>query len=345
MASPWRWIPDAAPWALTLVDAASRWEPDPALRLDARAVRAATAESALAGANWLRHPCMSSLTQRGPPPSLNRDLCLAAWVAANCGRELGDIRLPNPTILWTGAGDEEVAAGCHELSTLGALVSRPSPIPLGLDLWCRGTGVVSAGTWAALSQAELLSRQEELECSIKGFLTTITLVSRRCQAMMQWICAATRVVRPLVPLPDVARSSHNPNVPGLVEADISRGPTQTIELLTHETAHLHLRAAQAAGDLVDPDHAGTYPSPLRAEPRPLAGILLAYHALAYICAALSEASAAGLICGETGALALDDLGRRRDAARAVIETARAHFTDVGTEFVERTHEVADYACA
>jgi HEXXH motif-containing protein len=344
VASPWRWVPDAKPWTLGLVGAVARWEPDPALRMDAGAVRAAVAESAQAAAPWLRHPCISRLTQRGPP-SLYRDLCLAAWVAANCGKELGPVRLPHPTILWSGAGDEEVAAGWHELSTLGALAGQPSLVPLALDVWCRSAGVVSPDAWAALSGPELIARQGELERSVKSFLATVALLSRRCGDLMGWLTSATRVVRPLAPLADAARSSHDPQVPGLVEADISRGPTQTIELVAHETAHLHLRAAQAAGDLVAPSHAGTYPSPLRAEPRPLIGVLLAYHALAYICAALSDAAGAGVIDRDTAARSLADLRRRRDEARTVIESAGKHFTDAGAAFVDKTHEVADHVFA
>jgi HEXXH motif-containing protein len=163
--------------------------------------------------------------------------------------------------------------------------------------------------------------------------------------MFAWATAATRVVRPLVPVAGFARSSHDPDVPGLIEADLSRGPTQTVELIVHETAHLHLRAAQAAAALIDPCHQCTYRSPLRPEPRPLMGILLAYHALAYICAALQEASAAGILHAESAARAMDDLGRRRDDARATMEGASEHLTDAGTAFLARTHEVADFVIA
>jgi HEXXH motif-containing protein len=162
---------------------------------------------------------------------------------------------------------------------------------------------------------------------------------------MTWITSATRVVRPLVPVEGYARSSHDPDVPGLIEADLSRGPTQTIELIAHETAHLHLRAAHAAALLVDPQHEGRYHSPLRQEPRPLMGILLAYHALAYICAALRHAAEAAILQPESTARALDDLARRRDDARATMDGARGHLTPAGAMFLDRTHEVADFVVA
>jgi HEXXH motif-containing protein len=247
--------------------------------------------------------------------------------------------------LWSGAGDEEVGAGRHELAELGALVARPAPLPLALDVWCRTTGVIGAGTWAALDDADGADRADQLTGSVMGFLRTMAALSTLRPAVFAWITSATSVVRPLVPVADRARSSHHPAVPGLVEADLCRGPAQIVELVVHESAHLHLRAAEAAGDLVDPGHAESYESPLRPEPRPLLGVLLAYHALAYICAALTEAAAAGVVAADTAGPALADLGRRRDDARTVVDGARRHLTDAGTSFVDRTHQVAEHVAA
>jgi HEXXH motif-containing protein len=304
-------------------------------------VRAAIADAADAGAGWLRHPCMSRLTL--PEPSVaRRDVTLVTWVAGHTDHDLGAIVLPEPVMLWSAAGDELVDAGRHDLATLGALVARAGPIPLALDVWCRSTGVVGAGTWAALDEADLAERTDRLAGSVMGFLRTMAALAARRPDVFGWVAAATSVVRPLVPLADRARSAHSPSVPGLVEADLDRGPVQTIELVVHETAHLHLRAAEAAGDLVEPGHVGTYASPLRPEPRPLAGILLAYHALAYICAALAEAAEAGVVDAERAGQAVADLARRRDEARTVLDEAGRHLTEAGAAFVERTHRVAEH---
>jgi HEXXH motif-containing protein len=284
---------------------------------------------------------MSRLTQP-QPSSPYRDLVLAAWVAANTSVDLGRVRLAEPIVLWSAAGDEEVGAATYELSQLGALMVRPAPVPLALDVWCRATGFVTSGSWAALGEHEFAEQTHSLADAIRRHLYTVSALAERCPAVFAWIVAATHVVRPLVPVPGVARSSHDPGIPGLVELDLSRGPTQTIELLVHETAHLHLRAAEAKGPLVDPGHSATYRSPLRTEPRPLIGILLAYHALAYICAALEEAAAGSVVDIQAERRALPDLGRRRDDARAVVDGAHGHLTETGAEFVDRTHEVAEY---
>lgn len=341
--SPWAWTPDPRPWSTSVARAAEGWAPDRAVRLGVAEFRARLGEAAETGADWLLHPCMSRLTQP-EPASVSRDVSLAAWVAghAGCG---GDVELTSPMVLWSAAGDCEIAAGRHDLQDLGARMLAPAPVQPALDLWCRTTGVITAGSWASLDGPEFEELESGVARSLHGFLALMSALARRRPAMLAWATAATRVVRPLVPVEGFARSSHDPDVPGLIEADLSRGPTQTVELIAHETAHLHLRAAQAASELVDPHHHGTYHSPLRPEPRPLMGILLAYHALAYICAALQEAAAAGVLHPESVARAVDDLARRRDDARATMEDARAHLTDAGAAFVARTHEVADHVVA
>jgi hypothetical protein len=273
---------------------------------------------------------MSRLTQP-EPACASRDVTLAAWVAGNAGCG-GEVEVTSPMVLWSAAGDGEIAAGRHDLSALGAAMLAPAPVQPALDLWCRTTGVITAGSWACLDGAEFAGLEADVGRSIHNFLALMSVLARRTPAMLAWTSAATRVVRPLVPVAGFARSSHDPDVPGLIEADLSRG-------------HLHLRAAQAAAALVDPYHQGTYHSPLRPEPRPLLGILLAYHALAYICAGLREASAAGVLHAESVARAVDDLGRRRDVARATMEGAWEHLTDAGAAFVARTHEVADRVVA
>jgi hypothetical protein len=338
--SPWEWIPNPQPWSLSVARLAEHWCPDRTLLSFAGELRESIEKAADANAEWLLHPCMSRVTQP-EPASPSRDLILAAWVAGNSGCS-GEVVLASPIVVWSGAGDCEIPAGRHDLKSIGASMLNQSPVKPALDLWCRATGIVTSGSWACLGGAEFARLEGDVIRSIHAFLALMSTLAARSPLMVSWASAVTRVVRPLVPVAEFARSSHDPDVPGLIEADLSRGPTQTVELIAHETAHLHLRAAHAAAELIDPRHQCTYRSPLRPEPRPLMGILLAYHALAYICAALEEASAAGILDPESVARAVDDLGRRRDDARTTIEGARKYLTDAGVAFLARTHEVADF---
>ncbi|CAB3802406.1 hypothetical protein LMG28614_05602 [Paraburkholderia ultramafica] len=338
--TPWDWIPDQRAWCEDVARGAEAWSPAPGLCLPVDEFRKGIRRAADEGLDWILHPCMSRLTQATPVEPA-RDLILAAWVAGHTGCP-GEIELTSPVELWSAAGDKKMRAGRCALRALGAAMVERGPTQLALDLWCRSTGVVTAGSWASLDNTSLSSRRPELTQSIHQFLTLMSALAQATPSLLAWVLAATRVLRPLVPIAGYARSSHDPEVPGLIEADLSRGPTQTIELIAHETAHLHLRAAQAAAPLVDPHHRSTYHSPLRREPRPLIGILLAYHALAYICAALRQVTAAAILSPKTAARALDDLARRCDDARATMDRARCHLTPAGAQFLDRTHKVADF---
>lgn len=343
MNTPWEWIPDPKPWCKLVAGAVRDWRPSPFLKLSVDEFRAGIYRASEEGADWLLHPCMSRLTQAAPAAPA-RDLILAAWVAGHTGCD-GEAELGSPFGLWSAAGDSAMPAGRCALRALGAVMVQGGPSRPALDLWCRSTGIVTAGSWASLDDTAFSPLKPELMRSIHRFLALMTALEQATPALLAWILAATRVVRPLVPVAGYARSSHDPEVPGLIEVDLSSGPTQTIELIAHETAHLHLRAAQAAVPLVDPGHTATYRSPLRPEPRPLMGILLAYHALAYICAALRQAARAAVLAPESAARALDDLARRRDDARTTMDAARPHLTAAGAQFLDRTHKVADHVFA
>jgi HEXXH motif-containing protein len=122
--------------------------------------------------------------------------------------------------------------------------------------------------------------------------------------------------------------------------DIDIDPVFVLEALVHESAHHHLCLAEMESLLVDPKHDGTYPSPLRPEPRPLRGILLAYHALAYICALYVEARACGFIPRDAYRSEADDLQSKLDAAESTLCSSRQFLTESGDQFFSETMNVA-----
>ena len=332
----WDWIPDPTTLLSTLGEPAERWEPHPGLKIDSRRVQVALVDGAASAAPWLRHPCVSRLTHHEPTTAL-RDLVLAVWAAAHTDADLGTVELAGPVMLWSANGDHAIEPGRHELGALGALAAMRAPVAIGLDVWCSTTGLPTAAAYDA--DAESFGT---LGHDLNQFVRVMHALEARLPSVATWLAAATRVVRPLVPVAGCTRSTHYPQIMGLVEADLSRGPATTIELVVHETAHLHLRAAQADDPLVDPAHTGTYPSPLRPEPRPLIGILLAYHALAYIAAALEASVAAGLLGDHILDYVGTDVAPKRDDARSVLDGAVHTMTDHGCRFLERTHEVSHH---
>ncbi|WP_344116829.1 aKG-HExxH-type peptide beta-hydroxylase [Kribbella alba] len=320
-----------------LGQSAERWQPHPGLALDRSRLSTALVDGAGQAAPWLRHPCVSRLT-RGEPATAYRDLVLALWTAAHTDADLGSVTISTPVTIWTAGGDVELPAGRHELCTVAETMKAVTPIAVSVDVWCTTTGLRSPGAYAIDDD---LTVHEGLTRDLNHFVRIMHVVATRLPELTHWLTSATKVVRPLVPVPGCSRSTHYPDIAGLIEADLSRGIAQTIELVTHETAHLHLRAAQADDPLVDPGDNGRYPSPLRPEPRPLVGILLAYHALAYIAAALCDAAEGGLLDETVEAYVRSDVEPKRDDARAVLDGAEGQLTDAGRRFLRQTHEVSD----
>ncbi len=339
--APWSWRPDLAPWARSLRPALEAWRPEESLELDADAIRGAMCEAVEAGAGWLRHPFLNPLTSANPENRARRDVQFAVWVAANSAAPLGSVAIREPIELWTAAGDETMAPGTHRLAKLGAIMrERASPVPLPLDPWCGSIGYPLENSWAsAFDSPDETARGRE----IVGYCRTFAAVGRLMPSAMEWILCATRVVIPMLPREGgVFRSGSQADLPGLVYTDLHGGPAQILETVVHETAHNHLYVAEAQGPLVDPGHHGRYHSPLRPEPRPLRGILLACHALAYICAAFRDAVEGGVMGESSCGGVVRDLRKRRDEARGTLEANHRHLTPLGRDFFARTAEVCDY---
>jgi HEXXH motif-containing protein len=82
-----------------------------------------------------------------------------------------------------------------------------------------------------------------------------------------------------------------------------------------------------------------FPSPLKAKARPLRGVMLAYHALAYITALYDALERAGVTSDRRGLA--DELARLRaaaDAAEATCLKARHLLTAHGRHFLDQTYE-------
>lgn len=344
--SPWAWLPSTKTWSQHVAGLAVRWKPDPVFGASAEAIRSAVSRAALDSESWLRHPCVGVLTCPQYVRGLEADLSLMAWASANADQsgiadDFGSVQVPRDVVLWSADNGFVVPAGEHKLADVGRQMQTDASAVPSVDIWCRSTGLREAASWAALSFDEIERRSDELVDGINMLERHLGELQRLAPQVRAWLTDATKVIRPLVARPNEAHSSHDPDIPGMIAIDLGHGFDLTVELLVHETAHLHLRAAQAADPLVELGHEGVYPSPLRENPRPLVGVLLAFHALAYINAALVELDRAR---GEDHSRELPrrQLRASLDEARATVTSARIHFTEVGVDFVRRTELVADH---
>jgi len=182
-----------------------------------------------------------------------------------------------------------------------------------------------------------------LQKEIRRFLRAMTAADRGLVESFAWTTSITQV---LVPLRRVStthtQSASSRQLPGLVYITL-KDEVQILEALIHETAHQHLFMVEVAGPLVDPSHTEAYSSPLREDERPLLGVLLAYHALAYMCALYKDAVRSDLAPQTRFNRELHATRAKLLDAEATLVSNQQFLTERGREFLASTSEVAEYS--
>jgi HEXXH motif-containing protein len=339
---PWSWRPSVRPWFRALEAAAQDWCPDDRLELDKSLLVDRLVDACKGAEEWLMHPCSNVLTLPRPD-TLQRDFQLAVWVGSQSAIPMGNVTVPEPLWAWAADGGNPVQPGRHAIDVLGAQVAAAnSPASVDLDLWCDSLGFPYPNSWAAAVPA-ITTEGIRLEKDISDFLRTVSVGQAFLPDCLAWARSVTKVAIPLRRNGRTGfRSGSAKEIPGMVVLDIDVNALLVLEALVHESAHHHLFLAEAASSLVDPDHDGTYHSPLRPEPRPLRGILLAYHALAYICAFYADAGACGLMSDDAYRSEAEDLLGKLADAEGTLLANRGFLTDHGNKFLDETAKVATY---
>ncbi|SDS40796.1 aKG-HExxH-type peptide beta-hydroxylase [Actinoplanes derwentensis] len=342
---PWAWRVSADGWFGEIERLLTGWEPDPSLGFDG-AVRACLIDAARQRQEWLYHPVATAVTLGERRP--DRDLRLALWAAGHQpdGADLGAVTIPRPAWAWAPDGGQQVEAGRYELVPLGRRVRTAQSVPavpVALDVWIETVGLplppdtVAYGEWSwAHHQPLPFSEQAVLHHDIIGFLRATRALAELHPDCAAWLSAVTKVAVPLHGRPcNRFRSGSSAGIPGLIFTDIDGPLTQSLETLVHESAHLWFCLAESAGPLIDPAHTRRYESPLRPDLRPLRGIFLAFHALAFMAAFYRDW--AEVAPGRENALAeLDAVRPLRDDAMGMLAGARGALTDAGLRFFETT---------
>ena len=336
--TPWDWCPPRSAWLNSLRPAAERWLPQPILDLDVRRLREFLLAAIDRKEDWLYHPCAVALVDR-TIGGLRKDVQLSVWAASHCEAALGSINIPEPLQCWAPAGSKIIPSGVQQLA---AISYGPAPLRMSIDPYSLSLGEVASESWGALSDVSA-PEMTTIKGQIRSFLSAVGGLESLHPACSRWLCQGVRVAIPLNNKgEDRVRSWSSRTHPGAVHVNICANELFLLEALVHESAHCHLYLQEAFGPLINADEAGMYTSPLRCDPRPLRGILLAYHALAHICAFYSDALARGL--GDPS-LAMNELRRSRDKlfqAERIIGESESRFTELGKEFVRKTDIVAQY---
>jgi hypothetical protein len=340
--NPWTWRPSKVSWYQQLSHLISFWYPQEVLGLDRLGLLDRLTDAVSHQEDWVLHPCINPLTLPYEGQRLQRDFQLAIWIAAHTEDPLGVVHVPHTLWAWSPNGGEPILSGDYDLRELGAAVANHQwPCAIALDVWCDSIGFPFPESWAA--RADISDEEKQmLQGEIALFLRTICFAEDTLVDCMQWATSVTQVVIPLYRQGDNSfRSGSQDNLPGLIYADIGGG-VELLEALVHESAHRHLFLAECDHPLVDPNHQGRYVSPLRPEPRPLRGILLAYHALAYICALYVDCIDKKINATAYCVQELSALQMKLEQAEQTLASNQQFLTDSGKKFFDLTREVACY---
>ena len=322
-------------WCGAALNRLDAWRIEPVLGEGRDAVHNRLAEAFATRERWVIHPAMMALWREHCTPG--QHLCLIGLVARN-SPELGDVEMSveSPTVVWGSKGPVSLSPGRNRLARFGA---PEPPDAIVVDPWCLSFGMYPQASWAANPPTDEVTFRRftaEIATSLKAIALLSTVPD-----IASWCRSATAVVVPLKnDKPGLFKSASSEDVMGMVMVDGSAGLLRAVEGLIHETAHLHLYMLEATTPLVRAGHDVLYRSPLRSDPRPLRGVLLAFHALAYIAASFRELAVR---------LGLDELVPPRellDALEIARESARLGepgLTDEGSRFVQSTEEVVSYA--
>jgi len=126
----------------------------------------------------------------------------------------------------------------------------------------------------------------------------------------------------------------------MVYLDLFGGVINTIELIVHESAHLYFFLAESNSKLLEYDNSTLYWSPLRHEKRPLHGIFLGYHALAYICAFYKEIYKAKVVKDMRYIREWEKHSQQMKICEQTLDSAVDSLTTEGISFFKKTKEIA-----
>jgi hypothetical protein len=331
--SPWKWRPPSGPWYLRLCRLISNWNPDPDLELDVPHIKGLLLDAAARKADWLLHPSVSALMRKS---GSRGDLQLAVWSAQNLHSDLGKVELRESAWAWAPGGGMRLRPGAHDLSDVARNVRDSSyRSPIAIDPWARSMWVPFHQLWRDVPHPGPEDLQE-FAGSTRTLLVALEYSREELPQILGWAEGRTRVVILLRRLHlEHASSSSAKDVPGAIFVTV-HDEVQAIEAIVHESAHQHLFMYEVAAPLVDPHDTDLYRSPLRDDARPLRGLMLAHHALAYISAYYADALATPIAEAADLERKLDRARRMMLSAQDVILENRRRLTDAGVEFVEQT---------
>jgi len=339
--SSWGWQPPTDPWYQRLGRLVLAWSPDPGLGLDVPHIKDLLLDAVAMRAEWLLHPSLSAVMRQRQ--GFRCDLQLAVWSAQNLQADLGNVELPESAWAWAPGGGIRLAPGTHDLSDItGRIQGSSYESPIAIDPWAHSMWAPFHQLWRETPDLDP-DELDEFVGDTRRLLLALEYARERLPQLFQWVGSRTRVVILLRKLrAEHASSSSAVDIPGAIFVTV-HDEIQAIEAMVHESAHQHLFMSEVAAPLVDPRDTELYGSPLRDDPRPLRGLLLAYHALAYISAYYADALATSIAESSHLEKRLDRTRSMMQSSQRVVHDNRGKLTEIGIDFVERTAAIGRYS--
>lgn len=238
----------------------------------------------------LRRPTVSTLVrliEPGSDPAWQRELAALLWLELALAGEYPEREVATrcPAVLCAlGAGTA--------FATPGELVVGPRGVVSSLDELAAYHSVADGLVLATLDNSPLSSREAHPDKSgsrvdlggasatewVAAFREALSLVREHVPELAGEMKLGVSQIVPVGRLADRHESASYAEAVGTIYATLHPDPLVLAEALIHEHSHGKLNALSALAPVLE-SAGGRFDSPLRPDPRPLGGVLLAAHAL------------------------------------------------------------------
>lgn len=161
-------------------------------------------------------------------------------------------------------------AGCQSLASIELGNSKIAILPPELSSLSSDSGEL-ANHYSVVSNQSLTQ-------SFNSYGKALKLIGERGGPYSDWIDHVLRYLAPIRVNPGLLTSKSRYFEPGVLYIACIEQPELVAEMIVHEVSHQYLNIVQRLSPLDDGSDDTLYYSPFRLEPRPIKGIVTAYHA-------------------------------------------------------------------
>lgn len=338
---PWNWRFHEDRWFEQLRRLVDNWTPHPKLKIDTGFIKEILKDAIQLKRRWIIHPCINAITLETEKRKLQRDFQLALWVMTNIFRPCGMVSVPESIWAWFPDGGFKLPPGQYQWSEIVTQTNQEIPFQnITIDPWSNSLGIRLAPPSTSEGYKELPPFDHaRVTEDVILLWRSLALLDHYLPDCMSWITSVTSAIIVLPSIPHMHQSWSRKDTPGVIFMTAPQDALEGLEAIVHESAHRHLFLAETYGPLVKPNDSAIYKSPLRRDPRPLRGILLACHAIAYMYAFYSQALSMGLDEDGIAESRINVLKAQYIDSLTILNEAKHKLTANGREFLKFTDKV------